>query len=146
MPYIKALKIGSLVTVWHKDPERGSREDSCDWTNHRGTRTRWWHLHPRWHVHHWRIRVDVLRALRRWLFERCAWCGGRYHWNAGVIGVHWPTSATMHPRCHGEYQRHQQAVFEARMRERDVTERLFNLANKPPWSGPDGESESEVVN
>jgi hypothetical protein len=31
----------------------------------------------RFHVHHWKIQVHSLQALRRRLLTRCAWCGGR---------------------------------------------------------------------
>lgn len=45
----------------------------CYLTFHR----RWWQ-HPRWHVHHWSIRVPMLQQFKRWAFNRCAGCGGRF--------------------------------------------------------------------
>ena len=45
---------------------------------------RWWQ-HPKWHVHHWRIQVPVLNALKRWLFSRCAECGRRFPWGYAPI-------------------------------------------------------------
>lgn len=35
----------------------------------------WW-KHPRWHVHHWQVNVDLARNLRR-MFQPCATCGKR---------------------------------------------------------------------
>lgn len=32
----------------------------------------WWR-HPRWHVHHWEVKFDIVRNVRR-MFERCATC------------------------------------------------------------------------
>jgi hypothetical protein len=54
-----------LVTVWHHDPS------GYDHTTCRGQR---W----RWHIHHWRIQIVPLQALRRRLFTRCSWCKGRH--------------------------------------------------------------------
>lgn len=35
----------------------------------------WWR-HPRWHIHHWEVRFDLVRGLKR-TFERCATCRKR---------------------------------------------------------------------
>lgn len=35
----------------------------------------WW-KHPRWHVHHWQVKFDLARNVRR-MFERCATCHKR---------------------------------------------------------------------
>lgn len=32
----------------------------------------WWQ-HPRWHIHHWKINVDIVRNVRR-MFQPCATC------------------------------------------------------------------------
>lgn len=40
----------------------------------------WWR-HPRWHIWHWRIQVQPLQSLKRFLFARCLVCGGRFGWN-----------------------------------------------------------------
>jgi hypothetical protein len=37
----------------------------------------WWR-HPRWHVHHWQLQFHPYERLRRWLFDRCEYCGGRF--------------------------------------------------------------------
>jgi hypothetical protein len=43
--------------------------------------TRPWWRHPRWHVHHWKINVAIVRNLRRMLIDRCATCGKRLGFN-----------------------------------------------------------------
>lgn len=45
------------------------------WRRHHGFR---WH--PRWHVHHWRLQIHPAQELKRFLFSRCADCGGRFKW------------------------------------------------------------------
>lgn len=56
----------ALITVWHREPGGLDSGEVCrpfgSW---------------RFHVHHWRIQVHALQALRRRLLTRCAWCGGR---------------------------------------------------------------------
>lgn len=52
---------------------------ACVVRHYRRNRRRWWQ-HPRWHVHHWKLQVHFLHRLRRWLFDRCAVCGGRFTW------------------------------------------------------------------
>lgn len=44
----------------------------------------WWR-HPRWHVHHWSVRVVPLQNLHRWLTRRCATCGKRFPWGYASI-------------------------------------------------------------
>lgn len=51
----------------------------CVLRHYRGNRRRWYQ-HPRWHVRHWRLQIHFMQALRRWLFDRCATCGGRFAW------------------------------------------------------------------
>ena len=72
----------SLITIWHVEPGGHDSGDVCK----RYTRTqdpdtgKWTTTHLRgwrWHVHHWRIQVQPLQALRRTLLTRCAWCHGR---------------------------------------------------------------------
>lgn len=71
----------TLATIWHREPggrdsgeicKHYSRDQQPDgtWTT---TVLHGW----RWHVHHWRIQVGALQALRRRLLTRCAWCAGR---------------------------------------------------------------------
>ena len=62
----------AMVTVWHREP--GGRDSGEVCKHHDGGRVlNGW----RFHVHHWRIQVRPLQALRRRLLTRCAWCGGR---------------------------------------------------------------------
>lgn len=56
----------SLVTIWHKEPKGHDAFSVC---KHSG---RW-----KWHIHHWKIQVPPLQALRRRLLTRCEWCGGK---------------------------------------------------------------------
>lgn len=49
---------------------------------------RWWQ-HPRWHVWHWRIKVEPLLDLKRWLFSRCAGCAGRFTWGYAPVTHQW---------------------------------------------------------
>ena len=52
-------------------------------------------IHPRWHIHHWRLQFPWLQLLRRSLFDRCNECGGRYplpyypvvNWKGGKEGT-----------------------------------------------------------
>lgn len=54
----------SLITVWHREPGGHDSGDICK-------------RRRRCHVHHWKIQIHSLQALRRRLLTRCAWCGGR---------------------------------------------------------------------
>lgn len=60
----RGLYFPSLITIWHRDPA-GRDHVTC--------RAKRWRLH----VHHWRIQIRPLQALRRRLLTRCTWCGGR---------------------------------------------------------------------
>lgn len=44
----------------------------------------WWR-HPRWHVHHWSIRVAPWENLKRWVTRRCADCGKRFAWGYAPV-------------------------------------------------------------
>lgn len=77
----RAFGTRSFITVWHVEPGGHDSGDVCPhytrWQDEDGR----FHSKPlnawRWHVHHWRIQVAPLQDLRRRLFQRCAWCGGR---------------------------------------------------------------------
>ena len=45
-----------------------------------------WYHHPRWHVHHWKVQWHFGQTLARYLFSRCAKCGGRFAWGESPIG------------------------------------------------------------
>ncbi|MET7475102.1 hypothetical protein ABZT17_12175 [Streptomyces sp. NPDC005648] len=72
----RGLYFPSLITVWHREPGNRDALTVCGRRVQRsgGTwhRTRGWRLH----VHHWRIQIPPLQALRRRLLTRCTWCGG----------------------------------------------------------------------
>lgn len=92
----------SVITIWHVEPGGHDSGEICRhsyrWQDSRGK----WHSKPlrawRWHVHHWKVQVVPLQALHRWLFQRCAWCGGpsrkknpvnvSHSWD-GSKGKHW---------------------------------------------------------
>lgn len=70
------------VTVWHREPGgcdsgevckhyRRDRSPDGTWVT---TMLNGW----RFHVHHWRIQVPPLQAIRRRLLTRCTWCGGKH--------------------------------------------------------------------
>jgi len=67
----------------------------------------WWR-HPRWHIHHWQIRIVPIFQLKRWLFSRCKFCGKRFAWGYspcadwGNSGPRWFRSETgvYHHECH----------------------------------------------
>ena len=48
----------------------------------------WW-KHPRWHAHHWEIKVVPVEKLKRWLFSRCAYCGRRFKWGYAPLSTMW---------------------------------------------------------
>ena len=56
----------SLITIWHVEPDGRDSGEVCK------RHGRW-----RWHIHHWRVQVHPIQALRRRLLTRCEWCGGR---------------------------------------------------------------------
>lgn len=43
----------------------------------------WWR-HPRWHIHHWSIRIPPWYKLKR-IFQRCATCKKHFRWNDSVL-------------------------------------------------------------
>lgn len=62
-------------------PER--REESayglfCGIAAHLLRERRAWYKHPRWHFWHWRFQFHPLQRFKRWLFDRCCVCGGRF--------------------------------------------------------------------
>ncbi len=68
----------AMVTVWHVEPDGADaltvcRETVRDVDGKFIRFTSSW----KWHVHHWKVQVGPLQALRRRLLTRCEWCGGR---------------------------------------------------------------------
>lgn len=52
-------------------------------------RPRPWYKHPRWHIRHWRLQVHPLQAFCRWMWSRCAGCGGHFSWGYSPISDFW---------------------------------------------------------
>ena len=52
----------------------------CLMLRHYRTMRRPWWRHPRWHLHHWKVQIHFMQALKRYLFSRCSKCGGRFPW------------------------------------------------------------------
>lgn len=70
-----------LITVWHREPGGRDAFEVCRnyrrWQDADGKWHTRWLTGWRWHVHHWKIQVHPVQALRRSLLTRCSWCGGR---------------------------------------------------------------------
>lgn len=83
----------TLVEVWHYEPGGADSLTVCS------RKSRW-----RWHVHHWHLSFPLLRALRRRLLTRCAWCGGRHTKTDRVDVSHdnWIGAAPRAPWWRGE--------------------------------------------
>ena len=72
----------------------------------------WWR-HPRWHIHHWRIKIVSVFKFKRWMFSRCVYCGGRFPWGydptctvwSGGTGPLWFRSqkGVYHHECYSEF-------------------------------------------
>lgn len=60
----------------------------------------WWR-HPRWHFWHWRIQIHPFQRLWRWIFDRCAKCGGRFGRNEARFGLGWDSDQVAHQTCMG---------------------------------------------
>lgn len=62
-------------------------------------RERPWWKHPRWHVHHWRLQVHPLQALKRRFWDRCCKCGKRgFPPGVSAIGS-WDGDRIWHSTC-----------------------------------------------
>lgn len=56
------------------------------WKFNRKLTTRKWWQHPRFHIWHWDVQIHFLLHLKRYLFSRCAKCGGRFSWKEATHG------------------------------------------------------------
>jgi len=68
--------------------------DDAEWQMRRlfriyKARMRSWWKHPRWHIHHWEIKVVPVFKFKRWLFTRCAHCGGLFSWGYAPVTTRW---------------------------------------------------------
>lgn len=57
-----------------------------------------WYLHPRWHIHHWKIQWHFWQRFHRWAFEKCVKCGRGFFWREVPISS-WGGTAIWHQRC-----------------------------------------------
>jgi len=57
----------------------------------------WW-KHPRWHIHHWQIKVPAFQRLWRLIAVRCQKCGKRFRYNESAVG-NWSGNQLWHERC-----------------------------------------------
>jgi hypothetical protein len=49
-----------------------------------------WYKHPRWHIHHWKITIHPIQALKRALFSRCEVCGKKFKYgDSNVVSSSW---------------------------------------------------------
>ena len=71
--------------IWHCDPETDGSDDSCRWSKYR---KHWWQ-HPKWHVHHWRVKWLPIFRFKRWAFSRCYVCHCRFAWGEAPISMRW---------------------------------------------------------
>lgn len=55
-----------------------------------------WYRHPRWHLKHLRLQIHPWQRFKRWAFERCAGCRGRYRWGYSPTGSN---GKTFHHDC-----------------------------------------------
>lgn len=53
------------------------------------TAIRPWYKKPRWHFWHWRFQVHPIQQLKRFLFSRCAGCGGRFTYGYSPTTGQW---------------------------------------------------------
>jgi len=72
-------ELGSSLARGH-DAFRAIQEARREWAHRHGFR-----IHPRWHVHHWRIRVWPVIHGYRFLFLRCSLCHGRIWPHDGLV-------------------------------------------------------------
>lgn len=84
----RAYEMRGVVTVWHNEPGGSDSGEVCKhWRTRKGERVpdKRWKLH----VHHWTLQVHLLRAIRRFLFERCIECGHRFPWGYAPVSHSW---------------------------------------------------------
>ncbi len=48
-----------------------------------------WYEAPKWHVHHWQIRIPMIAQLKRWLFTSCCRCGKRFKYGEAPTTNNW---------------------------------------------------------
>lgn len=56
-----------------------------------------WYQHPRWHVHHWRIRFTLWQRFKRRYWDKCCICGKRGFKNSAYGD--WSGTKIWHSEC-----------------------------------------------
>lgn len=94
LPVVLGLASNSHDNVFHILREARARDDAgqkamgelfvCIGRNLRRESRPWWR-HPRWHIHHWSIRLYPWQNLRNWLTRKCHVCGKRFRWGEAPL-------------------------------------------------------------
>lgn len=132
----------AIVRVWHVEPGGHDSGEVCKQFRRDKTGkvvvTRGWYLH----VHHWRIQVPPLQALRRRLLTRCEWCGGRdrrrdpvNHSTGGSRRRPWwrGEAGLKHSDCASVSRAHQTCCCAVPFTEHDGYGRCFNCDRFRPF-------------
>lgn len=78
------------LRYWFQDmPDYTAVSRVCRMFRIHKAHTRCWWQHPRWHVHHWHVKIPLVFNLKRWLFSRCTHCGKRFAWGYGPTCTTW---------------------------------------------------------
>ena len=80
---------GDLTAEGDEMPVRHGRAAVAQRAMYQWRRRHGLRWHPRWHVHHWSIRVIPIHHLKRWLFSRCETCGGPFAWGEAPVSYSW---------------------------------------------------------
>jgi len=83
---------------------------------HKHVTRRWWQ-HPRWHFWHWKIQIEPVLDLKRWLFSRCAKCGGRFGWGYAPTTTQWESGGPRWFRGECDVYHHECLALNAKMAE-----------------------------
>jgi hypothetical protein len=66
-----------LLTIWHNEPDSHDGLSVCS-RRYQDKQGKWHYTKSwKWHVHHWSFQFPPLQQLRRRLFTRCIYCGGK---------------------------------------------------------------------
>lgn len=74
---LRVFQIGCNVEYTKESRENMIRDCAKIVATDIARKTRPWYKHPRWHIHHWRIQLPVLRNFIRKYFTKCSICGKR---------------------------------------------------------------------
>jgi hypothetical protein len=95
---------------WYRSPEPNTPAEDLHWRERNAEdffaailkyilrERRPWFLHPRWHIHHWSIQIQLFQQLNRWMFSRCSVCRKGFKWGESVMGS-WDGNKIWHMQC-----------------------------------------------